>query len=76
MEPRAQLERWREQVEAASEDAVADMDVAKRLLKHGIEALDKIAALERAAGEVVAASDAWPSGGLAQAIRRMRSILK
>lgn len=42
MEPIQQLKKWKEQVAEADADAAADMDVAKRLLDHGIEALDKL----------------------------------
>jgi len=42
MELRQQLEKWQGQAADANEGAAADMDVAKRLLKHGIEALDEI----------------------------------
>ena len=42
MELRQQLNRWSEQAEAAGEDAKAHFDVAQRLLKHGIGALDEI----------------------------------
>lgn len=42
MEPIQQLKKWKEQVAMADADAAADMDVAKRLLDHGIEALDKL----------------------------------
>jgi hypothetical protein len=49
MEPRQQLEKWSEQVAAAGADAAADMDVAKRLLKHSIEALNEIDRLRNAA---------------------------
>jgi len=45
MELRQQLERWNEQVADAGADAAADMDVTKRLLKHGIEATTEIASL-------------------------------
>ncbi len=48
MELRQQLEKWREQVAVSGKDAVADMDVAKRLLKHGIEALAEIERLREA----------------------------
>jgi len=42
MELRQQLEKWQLQVAEADEGAVADMDVANRLLKHGLDALDEI----------------------------------
>lgn len=45
MEPRPQLEKWAAQAAQAGEGATADIDVAKRLLKHGLEALDEIAHL-------------------------------
>lgn len=47
MELRQQLEAWAEQGKRAPVDSHADWHVAKRLLTHGIEALDRIAALER-----------------------------
>ena len=46
MEHRNQLAKWKEQVAAADEDSAADMGVAKRLLDHGIEALEKIELLK------------------------------
>jgi len=42
MESRQQIERWLEQASEASDGAKADMDVAKRLITHGLEALDEI----------------------------------
>jgi len=42
MELRQQLEKWQRQAADADEGSAVDMDVAKRLLKHGIEALDEI----------------------------------
>lgn len=42
MELRQQLENWEIQAAEASDDDRADMEVAKRLLKHGIEALAEI----------------------------------
>jgi hypothetical protein len=48
MELRQQLEKWSEQVSDVGTDAAADMDVAKRLLKHGIEALNEIERLRGA----------------------------
>ena len=44
MEPIQQIKEWQRQADEAAPDAVADMDVTRRLLKHGAEA---IAALRR-----------------------------
>lgn len=49
MELIQQLEKWKAQVALAKKDSSADMDVAKRLLNHGIEALGEI---EKLRGEV------------------------
>lgn len=46
MESMAQLKHWKAQVSASADDAHGDMDVAKRLLDHGIGALDEIARLK------------------------------
>jgi hypothetical protein len=53
MELRQQLEKWSEQVTMIRADAVADMDVAKRLLKHGIESLDVIENLRNSLRETL-----------------------
>lgn len=47
MEPKQQLETWNTQVAHCDEGAAADMDVAKRLLKHGIEAMEEIGKLRQ-----------------------------
>lgn len=49
MELIQQLEKWKAQTARAKKDSSADMDVAKRLLNHGIEALGEI---EKLRGEV------------------------
>lgn len=42
METLAQLEAWAQQIEAMPDATTADLDVAKRLLRHGIEAAKKL----------------------------------
>lgn len=49
MELRHQLAKWKEQVAVSDEDSAANIGVAKRLLNHGIEALEEI---EKLRGEV------------------------
>lgn len=46
MELRQQIEKWEQERKDAHPESRADMDVAKRLLAHGIEALDRIAQLK------------------------------
>lgn len=46
MELIQQIEKWQRQADAARPDAAADMDVTRRLLKHGAEALAEIIRLE------------------------------
>jgi len=58
MELMPQLEKWKGQVAEASEGAAADMDVAKRLLKHGIEAMEEISKL-RGEVRVLTGSHEW-----------------
>lgn len=48
MEHINQLRKWEEQAKAARQNSSADMDVAKRLIAHGIEATEEIARLKRA----------------------------
>jgi len=45
MELLQQLEAWQKQAESAAPDSSADLDVAKRLILHGIEALAEISRL-------------------------------
>lgn len=45
MELLQQLKAWQEQAGSAPSESHADMDVAKRLLRHGIEALTEISLL-------------------------------
>ena len=42
MEPMPQLEAWNQQLVDNPNAEAADVDVAKRLLKHGIEALEEL----------------------------------
>ena len=42
MEPMPQLEAWNRQLADNPNAEAADVDVAKRLLKHGIEALEEL----------------------------------
>jgi len=51
MEPLAQLEAWQEQIAAAPGATTADLDVAKRLVRHGIEAAREIAELRERLGQ-------------------------
>lgn len=68
MEPLAQLEAWQGQIAAAPDATTADLDVAKRLVRHGIEAAQEIAELrERLVGaatalEVIADTAEWHRG--------------
>jgi len=45
MEPMQQLEAWNKQIAENPDATHADVDVAKRLLKHGIEALEELTRL-------------------------------
>ncbi len=47
MELIQQIEEWQRQADAAQPDAAADMDVTRRLLKHGAETLAEIKRLEQ-----------------------------
>ena len=42
MEPMQQLEAWSKQIAENPDATYADVDVAKRLLKHGVEALTEL----------------------------------
>ena len=42
MEPLAQLEAWQQQLDSCPDATGADLDVAKRLLRHGIETARKL----------------------------------
>ncbi|HEY6022308.1 MAG TPA: hypothetical protein VIY48_21360 [Candidatus Paceibacterota bacterium] len=54
MELRVQLEKWAAQAESADMESAADMDVAVRLLNHGIEALDQLEASKQRELELLA----------------------
>lgn len=68
MESLAQLEAWQMQIAADPGSKTASLDVAKRLVRHGIEAAKEIAELrERMVGaatalEVIADTAAWHRG--------------
>lgn len=68
MEPLAQLEAWQGQIAEAPGATTADLDVAKRLVRHGIESAQEIAELrERLVGaatalEVIADTAEWHRG--------------
>lgn len=55
MEPRQQIEKWQRQASEYGDDASANMLVAKRLMKHGIESLDLIEKQQQALRELVCA---------------------
>lgn len=59
MELRQQLEKWKDQSTSCNENAAADMHVAKRLLKHGIEALDEIENLRSMYNAQCSCTDEW-----------------
>ena len=48
MEPLAQLEAWQQQITTNPDASAADLDVAKRLVRHGIEAAQEVAKLRKA----------------------------
>jgi len=59
MEPIQQLQRWQEQLQTAPSGAVGDLLVCDRLIKHGMQTLERIAALER---DLAAAQAVLPCG--------------
>ncbi len=54
MELRQQLEAWQRQADAADKNATADMHTARRLLRHGLEALEEIKRLRAELSETKA----------------------
>lgn len=57
MEPIQQLYSWQSQIDKANPNGAADMDVAKRLLKHSIECLEANAKLREQLAEMQADED-------------------
>lgn len=61
MELIQQLEEWQRQLDEATDAAHADLDVAKRLVKHGADALREIKRLRAAESWIRAQAAKYPT---------------